>query len=660
MSEKSILVLVTTEIDIQKVVDYLESMNNLSPLIFSWSKEIQEDLFSFGYKSEVIVEQFTPIELNRFEDISFNWFKEWSNIPIYQNNNIKDILLFEEICLWWFVESHPLYYSYIKERHKTFQMLLSLTSRIKPDELYIQTDQDWMINLCNSLSIDSNFNLISVKLKNTESSLIKKILKKFPNIPLWIKGIVRKNWLNKHRKPINLEEDSKQEKLTIITPEREWRSIFDIKKNTPRKGIVLVDQVIQKLEENNYEISNLVNNDWGTNFGLEILEEISDTYPSNRLTIPEQWEFGSINGKAKKHKKKIKKLMSKILKTETFRNSFNSNGFNLYSIFKDGFIDVFNRLIPNAIRSIGIIQNYIENNRPDIFLLPCEYCSFYGYAAIALSKKYNIPTIAVQHGFILSDSIEYILTTNDLQSEETSKKQIIPTKLCIFGSFTEDVISKYNLYPKSSIQITGSPYYDNYPEIKKNHKQNEIRKELSISEDKIVVTFMTQAFQSIKLRKELFKLVSSAFQELNNYILIIKPHPSEDTKLLQNWLEETKLSNIHILDKNVLTSKLLLESNLMITATSTTALESLILETPLIILSPNELLSPIPYVKEGAALNATDTKELIENIKKLTKKSILKEMEFKRKDFCNRHIYEVDGKSYLRIFEIIDSLKKSS
>ena len=143
--------------------------------------------------------------------------------------------------------------------------------------------------------------------------------------------------------------------------------------------------------------------------------------------------------------------------------------------------------------------------------------------------------------------------------------------------------------------------------------------------------------------------VYNAVKSLKNVQLVIKLHPGEDQKAP---LYRKDKSFKPIMDREEInTFELLKACELTITRHSTTAMEAVVLNKPVIILNLSGEPDPVEYVKEGVALGVYDEKDLEATIKKLLKDK--SELTKKREKYIEKYLYKVDGKATERVVNVI-------
>jgi|BioPla2DNA2_1021312.scaffolds.fasta_scaffold32688_3 CDP-glycerol glycerophosphotransferase (TagB/SpsB family) len=204
------------------------------------------------------------------------------------------------------------------------------------------------------------------------------------------------------------------------------------------------------------------------------------------------------------------------------------------------------------------------------------------------------------------------------------------------------------------VVVMGQPRYDILARANEIYDKNKIISDLGLDPNKKIILWCTQTHgQSLDENVSSINAVYSTMASIKSDAqLLIKLHPDED----QNapLYHENTLYQPKILKRDVDTCAILSICNLMITKNSTTAMEAVILNKPVIILNLSGDPDRVNYVHEGVALGVYDPANLPATVEKLLDdSSILHE---KREDYIKKYLYKVDGKATERVVSLIKPL----
>ena len=207
------------------------------------------------------------------------------------------------------------------------------------------------------------------------------------------------------------------------------------------------------------------------------------------------------------------------------------------------------------------------------------------------------------------------------------------------------------------IMVTGQPRYDVLFYADKIYSKEKFLKEYKINPDLKIVLWATRCHGlSDEENKKNFRAVFKAMQDLKGTTLIIKQHPGEGekyTKMIKDYLGENKISAV-VMPKSSDTYEQLFVCDLMITKNSTTAMEAVALNKPVIILNLSGEPDSMEYVKEGVALGVYKNDDLKQVIEKLLEDDL--ELAKNRKRYIEKYLYKIDGKATDRVVKLIEEM----
>ncbi|AJF62657.1 MAG: Ribosomal protein L35 [archaeon GW2011_AR20] len=366
----------------------------------------------------------------------------------------------------------------------------------------------------------------------------------------------------------------------------------------------------------------------GINPGLSFLNAYQDHY----LTFWNKPKYESINFPRDNFDDNIKNIKYK--------------GYSFYKIFLGSLNYLFNVYFKIIIRWIDTsydVEPHIDAVVATNDILPLEQI------IIKVLKQNKKKSYLIEHGYTtLSDNLFLV---------EDKKFKMLADKMFVWGKESKEWMIKQGL-KKEDLIITGSPKFDSY-----YSKENiNLRKEFNIPADKKIILFIAPTnkegdrdypkyFLSNREHTELYRTIFHTIKKMKEFILIIKPHPSDShVNLPKKILETENVSNVIIVDKNFQLKPLLKQSDLIISAGSTVNLEAMFFKKPVIILNFFNKPKSDPFIDNGMCLGLSNKNQL--------KETILKAFENKEKLVRNYSKYFnnyalSDGKAYKRISDVI-------
>jgi len=307
----------------------------------------------------------------------------------------------------------------------------------------------------------------------------------------------------------------------------------------------------------------------------------------------------------------------------------------------------------NSLLNLIISEKIISLVKPKILFLSCEYCTFHREFTYTAHSNNKI-VIALQHGVITPSHYGYIFGDNRM-------RDILPDITCVFGQYHYDLLTKNSIYKPEQVVVTGQPRYDILYHADKIYDKEKFIKKYKINPDHKIILWTTQCHGlSEEENIKNFKAVFETMRNLKDVTLVIKQHPGEGrryTKMIGKYLNKYKLNAV-VMPKDSDTYEQIFVCDLMMTRHSTTAMEAVALNKPVIILNLSGEPDPVEYVKEGVALGVYKEEDLKPTIEKLLKDD--SELAKNRKRYIEKYLYKIDGKATERVVKLIGEMIEES
>ena len=350
--------------------------------------------------------------------------------------------------------------------------------------------------------------------------------------------------------------------------------------------------------------------------------------------------------------KKYKIKWNNLKKDVTFTNAWKYKDIELRDVLIRYFDRFFEQGIFLPILYLELLRRVIKIEQPDAIVITCGYCLL-GEVAMIVSNLKKIPTLEIQHGVIHPAHIAYIFTKGD------KKDCPIPNKTAVCGQYHYDLLTKNSIYEPDQVVVTGQPRYDVLFYADKIYSKERFFTEYKINPEHKIVLWTTQCHSlSEEENNKNFKAVFKTMQNLKDTTLIIKQHPGEreeDTKMIEEFLSKYEISAV-VTPKSSDTYEQLFVCDLMTTQASTTAMEAVALNKPVVILNLSGEPDIVEYVKEGVALGVYKEEDLEPAIVGLLKDD--SELAKNREKYIEKYLYKIDGKATERVVGVIEGMIK--
>lgn len=346
--------------------------------------------------------------------------------------------------------------------------------------------------------------------------------------------------------------------------------------------------------------------------------------------------------------KKFKKNLKQIAEKEGIDYDFLLSKLAFY----------FRVIFGQMVEYIKMLRWMIKKEKPNLVLIIDEYDRF-GRAITIAARLESIPVLAIQHGIITPFHRGYIYSKDEISSTGSIKSPYcpIPDRIAVYGPYFKNLLTKVSTYPEDSVVVTGQPRYDILARANKIYSKEKFLKRYKINPNHKIILWLTQC-HGISEEENIknFKAVFRAIQSIKDITLVIKQHPGEKemhAEMIKKHLNDYKI-NVIITLKESDTYEQLFVCDLMVTKHSTTAMEAVALNKPVVILNLSEGSDFTDYVEQGIACGVYQEEDLALAIEKLLKDD--SELARGRQRFIREHLYKIDGGATKRVVKLIKEM----
>jgi hypothetical protein len=259
-------------------------------------------------------------------------------------------------------------------------------------------------------------------------------------------------------------------------------------------------------------------------------------------------------------------------------NSFFTNPQVLQRILKYSVLDFyFNELFQRTLMKCAI-RKYFSINRPRAF---CTYSATLPFGVI-FNREYHR---AKPEGLLfLGGEWPYHLH-NPLRKAAPIESRSSLIVSC-FGELHQKLLINLGL-SRENLPITGLPWLESILFYKSHNTREDSRKSIGINSEYnyYIMLDVNGTVPGYLTTREQIMVLDALFHYLynnKNIVCIIKPHPGLKDYLIEGYLKVNNLPNIILLDKNLLPYDAINAADVLITKTSTLALEAMYLDVPTI------------------------------------------------------------------------------
>lgn len=538
----------------------------------------------------------TMSKLEQSEKEAVAWLNQWSDKEIHDGKCIKELFTINGFPLWWMMD----------------------------EWLYENTIYDFCIK---DILVDKKMPQIDMNI-NLKEKMYNSLVRHY----FRYKPYIRKTWFKLHFK--NSKFDNYKNKIMFLCYPilfnyvGTWKST----KNNEYYENLPMQNILVEVENNGMTIYNdeflgityHFNNDViyvdvsrSTEFGLNNIFKIK----KQKYMFLDKYFNHKINKQAKDITKEFKEKFKEISEDIDFISSLKYKGYPISKYMIKQINRYFDMRCEDHVRNYLMAEKMINDMKPNVIFIPTITGPF-ERAVYHICNKNNIKTLSLQQGTINDTYVGYV--------HRFMSGYPYPTKTLVWGKFYKDLLIN-NGFPVESIEITGSPRYDQLVclEEPKNKK-------------KPILLLVTAPFGDKVNRKIALDAYECAKQL--DMQLIIKIHPNgEKISYYKNVLKGKK--DVTILQNENIYS-LINTADVVLTVFSTSCLETVIIGKPLVIydfgFSDSEMYFDV-------ALKVKNYDELVSTISKIKGYKNTKQ----REEFIEKYCYKIDGNASERIAQLM-------
>jgi len=631
--------------------EFVDSIKKDKPLIICANDDIKRIYSDLGFDVKTIMEYSSDSELENKKAVE--WMKDWPDKPILNGKSFKELLIYDELSIFWFLETR--FYIYrIQSLIPLIVQIQNVLNLEKPTSIWIKGSND-IHHIIRELSgnklkklefIQSNKKKESTSFKSYSGNRSLKLLA----LKLF-RGFT----------PFSKVKNDDRNPVLIITEIGNWRKDYDYdEKKTIQKDSFFHD-IIKNLSSSSIPIRII---DF-ENKPERLLKSHSINKERQKSfdTTVEAWEKylnSDIFTKAKEFNKKLEMLWEELKNSEDLKKSLTFDGIPLYNILKDdveGLLKSFKTY--TSVTFIEAAKRILDTIKPSIILMHDEYGTLQ-LSLITEAKKRNIPTIAIQHGSNTETWISYVHKIEHVEDKSGKICFPLPEKMCVWSKKAKENLLKFGNYPNNVPEVTGDPKIDFLPKAIQQFDLTKIKEELNIPKNKKIILFATQTLPNLHEKELLTKSVFESIKNLQDVYLIIKAHPNETgLSFYKKIADENNVSNYTIQQFSNL-YELLYIADVVIVPYSTVGLEAMRMKKPVITLNLLGLHNDDPLIKSGFSKVVKNQSELLPILQKCLEPIPDSKILESSAQYSENEIGLVDGKASERITNLILKLKSTN
>lgn len=450
--------------------------------------------------------------------------------------------------------------------------------------------------------------------------------------------------------------NSRMSNIIFVSQNSEWKVVSDYKNNGQRKSDGFFDN-LNSILKYDYDLIGLYPIDIRPVEGMKVFLEKVMTWNISHEPLNIYW---TINAwiEQKKALNHFKNCWMELNDDPNFQTLCKYKENDLHHYINNELKFYFLFVFPLIVKYIYLEKIMLDVKKPNLVMLQNEY-GWWERTLIVASKIKYVPTLAIQHGIIYKDHKGYNYSKGQISPTGDINSPFCPIadRTAVYGPYHKKLLTQESSYPEDRVIVTGQPRYDIFSNMDKIYKKASSCKKYGIDPKNKIILWTTGGDDVFT--KDL-SIICDAIKKKKNIELIIKQHPNasiEETNLIKKYISNYRLNAI-IPPKKSDTYELLFICDLLLTKASTTAMEAVALDKPIIIFDfEGNGKDIVGYVKEGVALSVIDQKELDKAIETLLIDD--SELRINRQRYISNYLYSIDGASSQRVVSLIKEMINS-
>lgn len=520
------------------------------------------------------------------------------SLEIIGNKTIIDLLAYDDISLWWNIQN------------KFLGHVVSLIEN----------------------SFNQNRKAVTAEMRYT---LLRPVLR---DLKIFLSKAAVKLSKSKHR----IQEVS--HKVLFFTDDSNWKELRGYDGHGRGKADVFYDPIVRNLESGVntvavYPTSLSLN-------GLNILYNRLYNWP-----IPFKPFHFYMGTKARKSELRARKHVSQIWRQISGEKCLEKfKWVEQQGISYASFVNILEYFVciyfPYCVRCIEVAKNMIDYENPDVIVLSKESSAFEQSIIIAAKTK-GIPTLAIQHGSLMKDDF-----CNDFH--HAVARIVLPDIICVYGKREFDLFTQ-RMYKPWEVVVTGSHKLDFLVRANNEvYEKDRIVAKYGIKKGKKIILWTTQSHGLSKIENQKnLTAVCKSIRKMPDVCLVIKQHPDENEKHRKLISEYLFYHNIDAVlpSNNADPYELLFACDVLITKYSTTAIEAIAMNKPVVIINLSGQPNLIDVVDKRVAMGVYREDDLQPVLTSILKDNML--LKRNREKYIENCLHRIDGKASERIAQSI-------
>jgi hypothetical protein len=281
--------------------------------------------------------------------------------------------------------------------------------------------------------------------------------------------------------------------------------------------------------------------------------------------------------------------------------------------------------VRDAVLALQMADTAITRLRPRCILVQDEY-DMWGRALITAARRAGIRTIAVQHGLIEDNHEGYAHLEQEIAPDgrESSPYCPLPHVTAVYGIRSQQFLRERSHYPAGSVVVTGAlPLEEAQTTM---GTREEVRGQLAISDGAFAAVFFGAPSHIHPVDDQHLVAVLSLAGRVPGLVLVLRPHPLDagGQRRYRSAMLRAGVPERVVVDRSAW--DLIAAADVVISYTSSVAIDACALQRPSIHLNLSGSPDTFSFVDDGIAVGARSAGQLLESMSAIRDREFAKRL----------------------------------
>ena len=310
-------------------------------------------------------------------------------------------------------------------------------------------------------------------------------------------------------------------------------------------------------------------------------------------------------------------------------------GIPMAELLSDRLPVLFGTRLADAILAMETCSEALARLRPKCVYIVDAY-DLWGRSIVVAARRAGIRSLEVQHGIIQRHHDGYLHLPGEISADHRQQSPFspIPERVLVHGEISRDALTVDYGFPASSVVITGSPQVERIRAAALDRRA--AREKAGLPADRYIALYFGAPFHVYPIDADHLRAFLECCRETPELMGVLRPHPGEYSS--ERYLAAVAAAGVEApLRRRENPFELIVAADVVVAHNSTTALDAMVLERPVVHINMSGGPDLFPFVEEAGALPATTQAELSAALRLLRDPARRQEVVRRHLPYANRY-----------------------